>query len=219
MTGDFYQVLATVRTDLQSRHSNSNYAGLDTCGGCNLIRADQVPFGAQIVEVSRGPQITAAQGQTLPIMGAVKLLLRLDGSQAEVEVACFVVQNLVVPLLLGTPWIDGHVLAINPKERIVKVQLDRLSTSFETTLSPTPVKDGAVVRVAVSRAIPAFAEAWVQVRTNRSGLAVIRPVRRRDQIVQAKNGIPDLPVSGTEVLCLVANLGDRPIMLQKGQVV
>jgi hypothetical protein len=79
MTGDLYQVHATVRSDAQSRHTNSNFAGLDTCGGCNLIRADQVPYGAQIVEMSRGPKVTAAQGQSLPIIGALKLLFRLEG--------------------------------------------------------------------------------------------------------------------------------------------
>jgi hypothetical protein len=105
-----------------------------------------------------GPKSPLPQGQSLPIIGAVKLLLRLEGSPTEVAVEFCVVQKLVVPLLLGTPWIDRHALSINPKERVVKVQLDLASLPFETTLRPTPVKDGAVVRVAVSRAIPAFDE-------------------------------------------------------------
>jgi hypothetical protein len=80
LTGDLYQILIKVRADSSTVHMNAVYAGLDTCGGCNLIRKNQLPPNADIRPLSRGPRIAAAQGQALKTLGVVTLYLRLDGS-------------------------------------------------------------------------------------------------------------------------------------------
>jgi hypothetical protein len=67
--------------------------------------------------------------------------------------------------------------------------------------------------------IPAFSEAWVSVRTNRSGLAALRPTKHRETFVQANNGVTELPPVGTLSRCLVANLTYYSAEVKPGQVV
>jgi hypothetical protein len=99
------------------------------------------------------------------------------------------VSELVVPALLGTPWINSNVLRIEPRTKEVV-----LATSSDVPVN-VPLAESVgntVVRVAQSIALPAFSETIVPVRTNRSGLSLIRPAYRSSHdYVHAKNGIMD----------------------------
>jgi hypothetical protein len=55
------------------------------------------------------------------------------------------------------------------------------------------------------------------VRTNRTGMAVVSPPRRREKLVQ-ENGLMELPPAGHLFVCCVANLTDYPVEVQTGQV-
>jgi hypothetical protein len=50
-------------------------------------------------------------------------------------------------------------------------------------------------------------------------MSLIRPSRRRDHLVQAKNGVKTLPPNLETFLCLVANFSYSPKNLTKGQIV
>jgi Reverse transcriptase (RNA-dependent DNA polymerase) len=219
LTGDIYQLMVTVRAEETSSCTNSVYGGLDTCGGCNLIRKNQIPYGAVVKELLDGPKIAQAQGQGLAVIGRVFLMMQVEGSTSFLPVHFFVVEKLVVPLLLGTPWIDAHVLRIEPKKRVVVVSFPGSPEPLTVLLRSISTSTSCVLRVAKIRCLPAFSETWVEVRSNKSGLAVLRPSRRRDHVAQVKNGVVEIPEGNQSFRCLVANFGSKPIELSKHQVI
>jgi hypothetical protein len=93
--------------------------GLDTCGGCNLIRKNSLPPGATMYPLSNPPHVHDAQGKKLEILGVSTLLLKAGGEKFEEPVDFLVVSELVVPALLGTPWINFNVLRIEPRAKEV----------------------------------------------------------------------------------------------------
>jgi hypothetical protein len=191
--------------------------GLDTCGGCNLIRKNSLPPGAKIFPWYNPPHVHAAQGKRLEILGVVSLFLMAAGANFDTTFNVLVVSELVVPALLGTHWINSNVLRIEPitKERVLETSSDvPVTVPFAESLGNT------VVRVAQSIAVPAFSETIMPVRTNRSGLSLIRTVYRSSHdYVHAKNGIMDLTPAGETLQCLVVNFSDSPLKLRKNQVV
>jgi hypothetical protein len=56
------------------------------------------------------------------------------------------------------------------------------------------------------------------VRMNCTGLAVVRPTRRREKLGQTKNGLMELPPAGRAFACSMANLTDYPVEVQTGRV-
>jgi hypothetical protein len=130
----------------------------------------------------------------------VTLHISVAGSSSTAAVDVLVVEQLVVPVLLGTPWIDKYVVNIDPKSRSVQTQFPGQEIPFCTPLSPRYIRSDTVVRVAKPRNLDPFAETWVEVKTNRTGLAVIRPTRRRDRLQQAKNGVIEFPEAGETFL-------------------
>jgi hypothetical protein len=78
----------------------------------------------------------------------------------------------------------------------------------------------SVVRVVSPCMLPAFTETLVEVRTDRSGVSVVRaPRHRRDVVFQVKNGLIDLPAAGKTFHCWLAKFSDQAISLSVGQVV
>jgi hypothetical protein len=119
------------------------------------------------------------------------LVLEVSGTGLADAVNFLVVSNLVVPALLGTPWINKNVLRIEPRTK--EVILDSRDHG-EIGIPIVETSGQSVVRVAHSTTIPAFSEMYVSACTNRSGLSLIRPAYRgAHEYVHAKNGILDLP--------------------------
>jgi hypothetical protein len=88
-----------------------------------------------------------------------------------------------VPLFLGTPWIDRHAMTIEPRTRELLMEFSK-GTPLRIPL--LTFKKSAVIRVATPRCIPAFSETLVKVRSNRTGLSVLRPPNKWAQYVQLK---------------------------------
>jgi hypothetical protein len=68
-------------------------------------------------DLNNFPKISAAQGQKLSILGVCHLILQIGYQNTSEPVELLVVDDLFVPLLLGTPWIDTHVVQIEPRTR------------------------------------------------------------------------------------------------------
>ena len=198
MTSGIYEIELTVGVDFYHKAQTINCvrAALDTCGGCNLIRRNQIPPGIAIQPLSRPTKIAAAQGQDLHALGEVRLQIRVGTIKVVTEAEFLVVEQLVVPVLLGTPCTDRNVFGIDPKDRRVDLQFDPDGDSFSTPLFSSYKRNETAILVVSSRPIPAFTEAWVECRTNRTGPAVLCPNRVRDRLVQAKNGVLELPPCG-----------------------
>ena len=218
MTGELYELRLTLASSADARHTNTARVGLDTCAGCNLIRYNQLPVGSVVRPLTGQNKVRAAQGQPLVIRGEVTLTLRLAESPDTMEVDFLVVDVLVLPALLGTPWINRFVWSIDPPKRSVLIMIDESKEPFRCTLKSSPARQAAPVRSSHDQTLPAFSETWVSCRSSAEGLSLIRPSRRRDRLIQAKNGVKSLPPRRESFLCLVANFSDRPKTLTKGQV-
>ena len=107
--------LSVELTSDQSTTQSLVEACLDTGGGCNLVRADVLPTGTPVHQITAVPNINAAQGQALSVIGLSHLYLQMGDQKTLAPVEFLVVQDLVVPLLLVTPWIDTHVLSNEPR--------------------------------------------------------------------------------------------------------
>lgn len=167
--------------------------GLDTCSGVNLIRRSQIPYGAKI---RRAPGVTnfkAAQGQKVEMIGEVTLSLTVVGSSDPVAVDFVVVDALVVPALLGTPWIDKYVWRIDPPKRTVLLQFDEQKEPFKTQLTTAPKRIHHPLRASSEQTLPPFSETWVSCNTHATGMSLIRPSRLCDHLLQANNGVKTLP--------------------------
>jgi hypothetical protein len=121
--------------------------------------------------------VSSAQGQSVTILGVVTLEVSVPSTSLKIPAEFLVVRNLDIPVLLGTPWINEHVLSINQSTKTVLLS----SCSQEEPMDVSSVVDRAIDSTVLSfnapRVIGAFSEAWVNVRTNRSGLAALRPTK------------------------------------------
>ena len=219
MTGDLYELRATFAATPDARHTNTARVGLDICAGCNLIRRNQLPYGVAIRSLSRPNRVSSAQGQNVKVLGEVTLTLRLEESTDTMDVEFLVVEALVVPALLGTPWINRYVWSIDPPKRSVLIHIDDSKEPFRSPLTSSPARTHHPVRVSSPQTLPPFSETWVSCNSQASGLSLIRPSRRRDRLIQVKNGVKSLPPHRETFLCLVANFSDTPKEIVQGQVI
>jgi hypothetical protein len=134
------------------------------------------------------------------------------GSVFHEPVTFLVVSDLVVPALLGTSWINSIVLKIEPRTKEIVFQT---SDNQELTVPLVDSSGNAVVRVAQAVPVPSFSETFVSVRTNRTGLYMIRPAHRGSHdYAHPKNRIIELPPVGETFDCLFANFSDKPLSLR-----
>jgi hypothetical protein len=138
MTGDLYQLMVVVSAAPYAKHTNAMKAGLDTCAGVNLIRRNQVPYGSKIRLFQHGTSVKAAQGQKVSTVGEFTLPMKVSESPDAIAVDFVVVDALVVPALLGTPWIGRYVWSIDPPKRTVLLQFTDQKEPFRVSLTSAP---------------------------------------------------------------------------------
>jgi transposase InsO family protein len=217
LSGIIYKIRIELLSEIECSQRSVMDVGLDTCGGCNLIRKDALPPGSTIYPLLNPPNVHAAQGKQLEILGVASLVVMAGEGIFQESVQFLVVPNLVVPALLGTPWINSHVLRIEPRTKEIVLQT---ISGDPVTISLVESSGNSVVRIAQAVTVPSFSETFVAVRTNRSGLSMIRPAYRcSHDYAHAKNGIIELPPVGETFYCLVSNFSDTPLTLRKNQVV
>ena len=173
---------------------------IDTCSGYNLIARAQLPAGwdAHIVRDAPKPRLFAADRSPLRLACAVRLLTRLGNNVFRLPF--YVVEELAVPLLLGTAFIDSHVSAIEPLDRRIRFRyggsLPLLSKTAhpeapEECVSPRPAPpplskkharevdpsngDVRTIRLAKSIRIPAMTQVGAPATTDASGLVFLEP--------------------------------------------
>ena len=153
------------------------------------------------------------------MIGEVTLTMKIAGSSDTMEVDFVVVEALVVPALLGTPWIDRYIWSIDPPQKSVLIQIDEAKEPFRSRLSSAPNSLSHPIRVSREQTLPPFSETWVNCNSSAKGLSLIRPSRRRDRMIQVKNGVKSLPHERDTFSCLVANFSDHPRTLSSRQVI
>jgi hypothetical protein len=108
------------------------------------------------------PKISAAQGQQLSILGVCHLILQI-GDQKTSEHVELLVDDLVVPLLLGTRWIDANVVQIEPRTREVLLQFAALSPRRVPLLESNA---STAIRVATPRCYRHSQRLWLRFARN-----------------------------------------------------
>jgi hypothetical protein len=176
LTGELFKLHVGISAQGERSTVIYNDAALDTCGGCNLSRRNQVPPGAEVRALNECPRVASAEGQSVKLEGVVTLEVNISSTSFIVPAEFLVVDKLVVPILLGTPWISDHVLSINPVEKTVVLRREQ-EDPVEFRLEANHSSSSTVLRVHTPRVIPAFSESWVTVRTHRTGLASLRPTQ------------------------------------------
>jgi hypothetical protein len=160
--------------------------------------------------LTRSTRVQAGQGQRVNALGYVTLTLMLAEAIDTVDVDFLVVESLVVSAILGTPWINRYVWSFYPPKKSVFIKIYEKKVPFRCTLSTSPSRIHHPVRASSAQTLPLFSETWVTCRSRATGLSIIRPSRRRDRLLQAKNGVKSLPPLRETFLCLVANCSDKP---------
>jgi hypothetical protein len=108
------------------------------------------------------PKIASAQGQAVNITGFVTLDVNIVGSGVQSPVEFLVVDHLVVPVLLGTPWINEHVSAIHPISKTVDIRAHNGTDSVvEVPLQTDRASSSKVLKVTSPGYIPPMSEAWL----------------------------------------------------------
>jgi hypothetical protein len=124
-----------------------------------------------------------------------------------------------VPALLGTPWINRYIWSIDPPQMSVLIHIDEAKEPFRSLLSSAPTRLSHPIRVSREQTLPPFSETWVNCNSSGKGLSLIRPSRRRDRMIQVKNGVKPLPHKRDTFSCLVANFSDHPRTLSSRQII
>lgn len=208
---------------------------IDTGAGPNCIAKSAIPAGSEDT-VSPPPNIRVkgANGSPLGIEGQVSLAVRVG--TAVIKVPFLVCDSLPVDALLGTEFIDRHVRDIHVEDRSIELKdgtevpilrstfgqpptdqpVPALQTDKKTKARPTSNK----IRVAKQVLLQPHSQTWVSAVSQRKGSVIIEPKQTLSdqQLVSASNGIaqvrPEVPFR-----LLVANFGDQPTRLHKGQVI
>ncbi len=95
---------------------------LDTGSTVNVIRSDALPRKWERARVSPvdGPKLTDANGKPISIACAVRLTVQLGAKTSQEKF--YVAPNLVVPVFLGTSYLNSHVNAIKCRQGLVELQ-------------------------------------------------------------------------------------------------
>jgi Reverse transcriptase (RNA-dependent DNA polymerase) len=153
------------------------------------------------------------------MLGEVTLNMKVTGSSDTMEVDFVVVEELVVPALLGTPWINRYIWSIDPPQKSVLIHIDEAKEPFRSRLSSAPIRLSHPIRVSREQTLPPFSETWVNCNSSGQSLSLIKPSRRRDLMIQVKNGVKSLPHKRDTFSCLVANFSDNPRTFSSRQVI
>jgi transposase InsO family protein len=219
---DIYMITVSLSSQgPKARQMRVTKAALDTAAGAVLVNPEVLPMGVIVRGVSEGPRIIDASGRRLLISGITEMEVTISGLVAQTE--AWLVPNLPVPLLLGTPFLDRYTHAILPREKTVWVRDPDTEDRWLVPLLKTPKREKdvensvALVRSTADVCIPPFTEQAISVQCDRVGLSLVTPIQRRRSPAFVANGLIELPVEGTTNM-LVANFSEEPLMIRRGRV-
>ena len=234
MTGPIYRAPVTV-THPDDPFEVSVDGGIDTCGGASVIRRDVLPRSVAITPLEKPVGLQPAQGPKMSVLGTAEVQLKL-GQVTLPPMQLVVADELVLPLILGAPWIDRFVQSISPPERTMTVEYDGVSDEVPCA-KPSPklgaVTQAGVVRAAEDTVLPPMSETAIALESTVEGLAVLRPPwqtrknRRNPQtaghLSLLKSGVLELPTRKSPsdkptFLAAVGNFEEGPKFIRKGQV-
>ena len=105
---------------LTHKHMVMGLLTFDTGAGCNIIRANVLPYGWEdyLLGDVPMPNLGDANGNRLNLLGAVALRMRFKNNIY--KSTFFVARRLAVPAIVGTSFMNRHVDAIRPRRQVVQ---------------------------------------------------------------------------------------------------
>ena len=111
MTSKIYNFLDSIATEGNAFKPRT--IAVDTCSGYNMVwKADLPPdWTRYVVRNAHQPQLAGTSSKQLKLSAVVRLTVRL--SNTTFRILFIVTDQLAVPVLLGTAFIDTHVRCID----------------------------------------------------------------------------------------------------------
>ena len=213
---------------------------LDTGAGPNLVNRNDLPREwMKKIRLIRNVKLTSASRNAMNLVGVLPLFIRMG--DLKVRVWFGVVENLAVPVLLGTSYIDRFVQGIFPQERKVVpndsrpvailssfavdpttnmvIDEDEVLTVDENTI-PNKVSRDVLIRVAKQTTLPPMSETIVTVTTKGAGLMLLssHPNLLKTRTAVLAQGVmdilPDIPFK-----ILLSNWSNKPTRVPKHMIV
>ena len=178
MTSNIYNVLGPIATD--GNAFKPRMIAVDTCSGYNLVRKADLPpdWARYVVRNAPLPQLAGANSNLLKLSAVVRLAVRLRNKTFRIPFV--VADQLAVPLLLCTAFIDTHVRSIDVEAQRLELRQGVSVAIVDGKREPTPptrrhgrqtsradARDEAPQAIRIARwvTIPARSQARVRVTT------------------------------------------------------
>ena len=142
---------------------------IDTCEGASLIRKDCIPEGV-LIKPSKEFSFRAAQVKKLQIEGIVTLSICV-GETIFPAVDLFVATGLVVPMLLGAPWLHQNVSSIRPRAKTITFTCSGVEKAYPLLEERPQVQN--VVRAVKAAVLEPMSETWLELSTEKSGQVLL----------------------------------------------
>ena len=234
---DHYKVTVLLGCSKMLMHAVS--AVLDTGAGPNLVREDLLPadWHKYAQNVAELPRICDANNRRLKVAGVVPMYVDIGGRR--LQTSFLVCKELAAPAILGCSFIQRFVSAILPQENKVvlkyggAIAIQSRKRDVVALIDRTPkVKDhpcpqkcrgnkqSAQLRLVKPVVVPPYAEALIQVMSDKSGILKVSPAERlmRKHKISIPYGIIDA-LTGSPLTMKVANFSRRAVRLRKGTIV
>ena len=188
MTSKIYNVLASIATEGNAFKPRT--IAVDTCSGYNLVRKDDLPpdWTRYVVHDAPLPRLASANNNPLKLSAVVRLAVRLRNTTFRIPFV--VADQLAVPVLLGTAFIDTHVRCIDIEAQRMELRHGGSVAIVDGNGEPTPptrrhgrqtgwpdVGEEAPQAIRIARwvTIPAMSQTRVRVTTAGRGLVFLEP--------------------------------------------
>ena len=111
MTSRIYNVLGSIATEDNAFKPRA--IAVDTCSGYNVMRKGDLPpeWMRYVIRDASLPLLTSSNSNPIKLGAVVRLAVQLRNKTFRVPF--FVADQLAVPVLLGTAFIDAHVRCID----------------------------------------------------------------------------------------------------------
>jgi hypothetical protein len=102
--------------------------------------------------------VSAAQGKPVEVTARATLRIHLPSIKHWIETDFLIIDQLVVPAVLGTPSIDRYVVSIFPKKKSLLLQIQEDVEPEEVRVLSRTINSTTAVRVSKACVIPAFSK-------------------------------------------------------------
>ena len=232
MTSKIYNILGSVATSGNAFKPHT--IAVDTCSGYKLVRKDDLhlDWNRYVIRDAPLPLQAGANSNPLRLTAVVRLAVRLRNTTFRIPFV--VAEQLAVPVLLGTAFVDAHVRSIDIGGQklelrhggsIAIVDGNRESTTptrrHGRHTSRPDARDEApqVIRIARWVTIPVMSQARVRVTTAGRGLVFLeqKPSLHHRHGVRLTNGVAEV-LRNVTFDVVVANFSRRKRRLPKHTV-